>query len=124
MFKPIRLINKVPNLDYFRFHKLCFAMSIVLCLISVVALATRGLNYGVDFAGGILIEVRMPTAPDLGKMRTEIGALNLGDVVLQDFGASNDVLIRIERQTGGEDAEMAAVQKVREAVAKMFGTNV
>lgn len=125
MFKPIRLINKVPNLDYFRFHKLCFALSIVLCLISVVSLVTRGLNYGVDFAGGILIEVRTPAAkPDLAKMRTEIGSLNLGDVVLQDFGASNDVLIRIERQTGGEDAEMAAVLKVREAVGKMFGTNV
>jgi preprotein translocase subunit SecF len=124
MFKPIRLINKVPSLDYFRFHKLCFALSIALCVISVISLATRGLNYGVDFAGGILVEVRMPTAPDLAKMRTEIGALNLGDVALQDFGASNDVLIRIERQTGGEDAEMAAVQKVRETVAKMFGTNV
>jgi len=124
MFKPIRLINKVPNLDYFRFHKLCFALSIALCVISVISLATRGLNYGVDFAGGILVEVRMPTAPDLGRMRAEISALNLGDVALQDFGASNDVLIRIERQAGGEEAEMAAVQKVRETVARMFGSNV
>ncbi|MBM3546585.1 MAG: protein translocase subunit SecF [Alphaproteobacteria bacterium] len=124
MFKPIRLITKVPNLDYFRFHKLCFALSIVLSVISVVSLATRGLNYGVDFAGGILVEVRLPTKPDLARMRADIGALNLGDVALQDFGASNDVLIRIERQTGGEDAEMVAVQKVREAVGRMFGSNV
>ncbi len=124
MFKPIRLLNKVPSLDYFRYHKLCFALSIALCLISVVSLATRGLNYGVDFAGGILIEVRTPTAPDLAKMRSEIGALNLGDVVLQDFGASNDVLIRIERQAGGEDAEMAAVLKVRETLTRTLGASV
>ncbi|MBL8692371.1 MAG: protein translocase subunit SecF [Rhodospirillaceae bacterium] len=124
MFKPIRLLTKVPKVDYFRFHKLCFALSIVLCVISVISIATRGLNYGVDFAGGILIEVRTPTAPDLAKMRSDIGALNLGDVALQDFGASNDVLIRIERQTGGEDAEMAAVQKVRETLAKTLGSSV
>ncbi len=124
MLKPVRLLTKVPKVDYFRFHKLCFALSIVLCVISVISIATRGLNYGVDFAGGILIEVRTPTAPDLAKMRSDIGALNLGDVALQDFGASNDVLIRIERQAGGEDAEMAAVQKVRETLAKTLGSSV
>jgi preprotein translocase subunit SecF len=124
MFKPIRLITKVPKLDYFRFHKLCFALSIVLCLVSVVSLVTRGLNYGVDFAGGILIEVRTPTAPDLARMRAEMAALNLGDIALQDFGASNDVLIRIERQAGGEEAEMAAVAKVREALGRMLGAGV
>ncbi len=124
MFKPIRLLTKVPSLDYFRFHKLCFALSVVLCVLSVISIATRGLNYGVDFAGGILIEVRTPDKPDLARMRAEIGALNLGDVALQDFGASNDVLIRIERQTGGEDAEMAAVQKVRETLGKSLGGSV
>lgn len=124
MFKPVRLLTKVPKVDYFRFHKLCFALSIVLCMISLISIATRGLNYGVDFAGGILIEVRTPAAPDLAKMRADIGALNLGDVALQDFGASNDVLIRIERQTGGEEAEMAAVQKVRETLAKTLGSSV
>jgi preprotein translocase subunit SecF len=124
MFKPIRLITKVPKLDYFRFHKLCFALSIVLCLVSVVSLVTSGLNYGVDFAGGILIEVRTPTTPDLARMRAEMAALNLGDIALQDFGASNDVLIRIERQAGGEEAEMAAVAKVREALGRMLGAGV
>ncbi len=124
MIKPIRLLNRVPKVDYFRFHKLCFALSVVLCAISIISITVRGLNYGVDFAGGILIEVRTPAAPDLAKMRSDVGALNLGDVVLQDFGGSNDVLIRIERQTGGEDAEMAAVQKVRETLNKTLGGSV
>lgn len=124
MIKPIRLLNKVPNVDYFRYHKLCFALSVVLCVISIISISVRGLNYGVDFAGGILIEVRTPAAPDLAKMRSDVGALNLGDVVLQDFGGSNDVLIRIERQTGGEDAEMQAVQKVRDTLTKTLGAGV
>jgi preprotein translocase subunit SecF len=124
MFKPVRLINKVPSLDYFRFHKLCFALSIVLCLISVVSIATRGLNYGVDFAGGILIEIRAPQAPDLARMRSALGAMNLGDVALQDFGGTNDVLIRVERQADGEEAEMRAVQSIREELVKVLGPGV
>jgi preprotein translocase subunit SecF len=116
MFKPIRLVKKVPNLDFFRFHKLCFALSAFLCLGSVLSLATLGLNFGVDFAGGVLIEVRSQGPADLGQMRDKIGNLNLGDVALQEFGASNDVLIRIERQGTDEKAEMAAVAAVREVL--------
>lgn len=114
--RPVRLINKVPKLDYFRFHKLCFALSVALCLISVISIATRGLNFGVDFAGGILIEVRTQQTADLGAMRSALVALNLGDVSLQDFGSDRDVLIRVERQTGGEAAEEAAVQQIRAAL--------
>ncbi len=121
MFKPIRLVKKVPNLDFFRFHKLCFALSMVLCLGSIASIATLGLNFGVDFAGGILVEVRSTTGPaDLAQMRSKINDLNLGDVALQEFGASNDVLIRIERQGAGEREEMAAVAAVRETLGSGY----
>jgi preprotein translocase subunit SecF len=85
-------------------------------LASILSLATQGLNYGVDFAGGILIEVRMPTDPDLSQMRRTLEALNIGSVQLQEFGAVRDVLIRVERQAGGENAEMAAVAQIRGAL--------
>jgi preprotein translocase subunit SecF len=124
MIKPIRLLNTVPKVDYFRFHKLCFALSIVLCVISVISIATRGLNYGVDFAGGILMEVRAPQKPDLARMRTTLGSMNLGDIALQDFGGSNDVLIRVERQAEGEEAEMRAVQSIRDELTKILGPGV
>lgn len=118
MFKPIQLLKAVPKLDYFRFHKLCFALSVALCVISVVSIATRGLNYGVDFAGGILIEARMPGKVDLGDIRGKLNALNLGDVALQEFGG-NDLLIRVERQM-----DEAAEQKALEAVRATLGQGV
>jgi preprotein translocase SecF subunit len=117
--RPLQIIKTVPKLDFFRFHKLCFALSAVLCIVSVVSIATRGLNYGVDFAGGILIEVRTPQTPDLGALRDKLGALNLGDVALQEFGAANDLLIRVERQSG-EEQEMAAVNAIKASLGEGF----
>ena len=112
MFRGIRLLSHVPNLDYFRFHKLCFALSIFLCAASLVSFATKGLNFGVDFAGGILIEARKATPIDLAEVRAKLNELNLGDVSLQEFGARENILIRVGRQ-GDEAAEMAAVNKIR-----------
>jgi preprotein translocase SecF subunit len=116
MFRPIRLLKSVPRLDYFRYHKLCFALSALLCVVSVVSIATKGFNFGVDFAGGILIEVRTPQRAELGEMRGKLLALELGDVALQEFGSANEILIRVERQEAGERAEQEAVKRIQEAL--------
>jgi preprotein translocase subunit SecF len=114
--RPVRLLKKVPKLDYFRFHKLCFALSIVLCLGSVASIAIKGFNFGVDFAGGILIEARKSSPVNLAEVRARLGALDLGDVALQEFGGPTNILIRVERQKDGEAAEMAAVARIRETL--------
>jgi preprotein translocase subunit SecF len=77
----------------------------------------HGLNFGIDFVGGTLIEVQTKAGPaDLAKMRSTIGGLKLGDFQLQQFGAPDDVLIRISEQPGGDEAQQQAVQKVRDAL--------
>jgi preprotein translocase subunit SecF len=77
----------------------------------------HGLNFGIDFIGGTLMEVQTKAGPaDLSKMRATIEGLKLGDFQLQQFGAPDDVLIRISEQPGGDQAQQQAVQKVRDAL--------
>ena len=113
----LRLLRLVPDdtkFDFMRFRHISFPLSAVLSVLAIVLYFSHGLNFGVDFVGGTLIEVQSKSGPaDLGRMRTQLNALNLGDVQLQEFGAPTDVLIRIPQQAGGEDAQQQAVAKVR-----------
>ena len=77
----------------------------------------RGLNFGIDFKGGSAIEVQSVNGPaDPAKVREDLGALGLGDVQVQGFGAPEDLLIRIETQPGGDAAQGAAVQQITAAL--------
>ena len=113
----MRLLRLVPDntkFDFMRFRRISFPLSAVLSVMAIVAYFTLGLNFGIDFIGGTLIEVQSKTGPaDLSRMRTQLNALNFGDVQLQQFGAPTDVLIRIPQQPGGEEAQHQAVAKVR-----------
>jgi preprotein translocase subunit SecF len=100
-----------------RFRRISFPLSAILSVLALVAYFTLGLNFGIDFIGGTLMEVQTKQGPaDLAKMRETLGGLGLGEVQLQQFGQPNDVLIRIAQQPGGEEAQQAAVAKVRQAL--------
>jgi len=113
MWKPIHLVPPNTRINFMRNHKITFAISLILVLGSIGLLSTKGLNLGIDFAGGILMEVRAPQQPDLGDMRERLSGLGLGEVSLQALGDQNDVLIRLPQQEGGEQAQQTAISKVR-----------
>lgn len=115
MFRPLIVIRHIPNIDFMRWHKLGFALSLVMTLGSIVLFFTEGLNYGIDFSGGTIIEARNTTGPaNLAAMRAQLDGLGLGDVSLQGFGTPDDVLIRLQRQPGGDAAQEQAVQLVKQ----------
>jgi preprotein translocase subunit SecF len=116
----VRLLRIVPDdtkFDFMRFRRISFPISAMLSIVAILLYFYHGLNFGIDFVGGTLVEVQTKANPaDLAKMRASISALKLGDFQLQEFGAPNDVLIRISEQPGGDPAQEAAVQKVRNAL--------
>ena len=100
-----------------RFRRISFPVSAMLSIAAILLYFFHGLNFGIDFIGGTLIEVQTKAGPaDLAKMRSTIGSLQLGEFQLQQFGAPDDVLMRISEQPGGDEAQQAAVQKVRGAL--------
>src|SRR6476661_3509094 len=116
----MRLLRIVPDdtkFDFMRFRRISFPVSAFLSIVAMVLFFTHGLNFGIDFVGGTLMEVQSKAGPaDLAKMRTTLSGLGLGEVQLQQFGTPQDVLIRVAQQPGGDAAQQAAVEKVRGAL--------
>jgi preprotein translocase subunit SecF len=113
----VRLLRIVPdntNFDFIRFRRVSFPISAILSIVAITLYFTHGLNFGIDFRGGTLMEVQSKSGPaDIAKMRASLSELGVGEVQLQEFGSPDNVLIRLAQQPGGEDAQQAAVLKVR-----------
>ncbi len=101
------------RIDFMRWKDICLALSLVGIVGSLLLFLFNGLNYGIDFKGGTLIEVGTRGPANLGELRDKLGGLGFGDVQIQGFGKPEDVLIRIETQPGGELAQQAVVDKVK-----------
>jgi len=117
----MRLISLVPvgtKIDFMRFRKIAAIFSLALVVVSAGLFFTKGLNFGIDFRGGILMEIRTDGPADISKLRSTLNELNLGEVQLQEFGQPTDVLIRIERQPGGEKGQQIAVEKAKAALGE------
>jgi preprotein translocase subunit SecF len=113
--RPLIVIRKTPNFDFMRVHKFGLALSAALIVLSVGLFLTRGLNYGIDFSGGILVEARSTTGPaNLAELRSKLDSLKIGEVSLQEFGSPQDVLIRLPRLPGDDKAQMKGVEIVRQ----------
>ena len=102
----MRLLRIVPDdtkFDFMRFRRISFPVSALLSILAIFLYFFHGLNFGIDFVGGTLMEVQSKSGPaDLAKMRETVSGLGLGEVQLQQFGAPTDVLLRVAQQPGGE----------------------
>ncbi|MGB3448704.1 MAG: protein translocase subunit SecF [Xanthobacteraceae bacterium] len=113
----LRIVPDDTHFDFTQFRRISFPISAVLSIVAITLFFTHGLNFGIDFKGGTLMEVQTKSGPaDIASMRTTLGNLGLGEVQLQQFGGPDNVLIRVAEQPGGDEAQQAAVQKVRGAL--------
>jgi preprotein translocase subunit SecF len=115
----LRLLPDDPSFNFIGRRKLAFALSVLLILGSVALFATRGLNLGIDFLGGTMIEVRTEQGMGVSDFRDAMSDLGLGDVQIQEFGAPDDLLIRIQRQPGDDLAQQEALETARAAIDDM-----
>ena len=117
----LRIVPDDTKFDFMRFRRISFPISALLTLLAIGLYFVHGLNFGIDFKGGTLLEIQTKSGPaDIAALRSQLTTLNFGDVQLQQFGGPSDVLIRIAEQPGGDQAQQAAVQKVRQ----LFGDSV
>lgn len=114
-WKPVRLIPDDTKYPFMRLSRFGFFISGILCLGSIVLFSTIGLNYGIDFKGGTVMTIRTKGPAQLDTLRTELNALGLGSVELQQFGPPTDVKIRLQSQND-EKAEQDAQDKVTKAL--------
>jgi preprotein translocase subunit SecF len=114
--KPFRLIPDDTKIGFMRLSRYGFFLSGLLCLASVLLFFFVGLNVGVDFKGGTVVSIRTEQPANIDELRSKVDSLGLGSAELQEYGSPRDILIRLEAQAGGDEAEQVAVAKLKEAL--------
>ena len=114
--KLLKLVPADTQIPFLRFARVAVYVSIAAFIGSIILFFAVGLNLGIDFRGGTLIQIQTQGPANIGQLRDQVGGLGLGDVQIQEFGAADEVLIRVEQQAGGEEAQQGAIEKIKEAL--------
>ena len=119
--KTLKLVPSTPDFKFVRYNRRAFVVSSVLIIGSLVAFLMQGLNFGIDFKGGILVEISSSEPVDIGNLRGRMQTLELGEVQIQQFGTPTDVLIRVAEADGAVSTErdLSAVDAIRQDLERL-----
>lgn len=115
---PLRLIPLNTKFDFIKLKKITYVLSIIITIASFACIALYKFNFGIDFIGGISMEVRTDQEPDLAQMRETLGNLDIGEVMLQNFGTSRDLSIRVG--VSSEENLMENIALIKKTLEEKF----
>ena len=118
----LKLIAADTKIEFVRYRLMAFVLSALLLIGSVGAFISNGLNFGIDFKGGTLIEISSDIEIDIAQLREQLTGLNIGEVQIQQFGTPSDALIRVSADEAAESAEggLSAVDSIRNELQGRF----
>ena len=121
MMKIFKWVTKDTTIDFMKARKFTYTLSIVMVLASFISLAVKGLNYGIDFSGGILMELKSENKIDVEALRGQLGDVNLDEINLQSIGEEgNEVVLRAQAKNLNEKEQMAAVNKIKSVLGNSY----
>ncbi len=117
----VRLWPENSHVDFMRFRRFSFPLSAVISILTALMLLTIGLNFGIDFKGGTLMELQAKSGrADVASIRQTAESFGFGDVEVQEFGSAGEVSLRFPIQSGGEAGQAAVVQKARDTFSAAY----
>lgn len=121
MMKIFNWVTKDTTIDFLKARKFTYALSIIMVVLSVASIAIKGFNYGIDFSGGILIELQSDELINIEALRKQLNKVNLEDVNLQTIGESGkEVMIRAQAKGLNEKEQMAAVNEIKSVLGTEY----
>ena len=120
--KLLRLIPSNTNIDFLSIKKFAYLFSILIISGTFISLFFNNLNYGIDFKGGILLEVRAKNVQksNINELRQKVLTLNAGEISIQNFGKEGDFLIRIQKQDGDQKQQIVMIEKVQTLINRDY----
>ncbi len=115
MYK-LNLVPQNTKINFVGYRRFSYPLSALLIVASIAVFLVQGLNFGIDFRGGVLIEVKTEGPADVVELRDRLGALGLGEIQVQEFGAPDDILIRVQQQDGSEEEQAAVIVQIKTAL--------
>tara|TARA_Y100000741_G_scaffold354322_1_gene328527 strand:+ start:407 stop:1348 length:942 start_codon:yes stop_codon:yes gene_type:complete len=112
------------KIKFLSLRKPAFILSLTLIICSVLIYSFKGLNFGIDFRGGTLIEVETSESENLSNLRSILNNLELGDIQVQEFGSAKNILIRVEQQAGGDQIQQNVVNIVKTALNTSLSSDI
>lgn len=121
MMKIFKWVTKDTTIDFLKARKFTYALSALMVILSVACIAIKGFNYGIDFSGGILMELKASQAIDVEKVRKELNTVDLEDINIQTIGQTGDeIMIRAQAKDMNEKEQMAAVNEIKKVLGSEY----